>query len=344
MPRNPQRTNNYWEVIYDPKINALDDFKPKDNELVILKYWRNLIIDINDFRQKPYHFNSKVFECIDFIGSLDGESTITFEGCTFEKVSFRNSVFNKVKFRRCFFVETSFSLSHFVDCEFRDCDFKRISVSGNTTILENTYIDSRAFLFDVYLNKNKDVLRVNNSSLPWQRYNYYKTKSVLARKIMKLRPVVNDLELLILSIKVARCLEIKSSIYKSFYFMQKEGCFKKNLWFFNFVFSVIEYLVVNVFGWLTGWGYKIGKTVFFGLFLSFLFSLLYDQFFYINADYFENLLRALEYGFLFGYTKYPFKDISNDVQWVHFLNSFFGMMWFSALIPVILNKMSNDDK
>jgi hypothetical protein len=258
-------------------------------------------------------------------------------------VSFRDTCLKGVKFNGCIFKYTSFSLAQFIDCEFRNCSYEKISLSGNTTVFENTYIDSKAFLKDVYLNRDKDVLKKNKTTLHYQSYRARKTKSEIARKIMHMRPVINDLDMLISSVKIARRLEIESAISESFYFIIHGSERKKVISFFNFVFSAIEYPVVNIFGWLTGWGYKIGKTVLFGILSMLLFSVIYDNFIYVKADFVDNLLKSFEYGLLFGYTKYPMDKVPMYIQWIHFLNSFFGMIWFSALIPVVLNKMSNDD-
>lgn len=286
------------------------------------------------------------FREVDFCDLLELEKpdTISFEKCEFKKVSFSKTIFKNVNFKECKFIETTFSLSTFIDCEFRDCEFKKIGISGNTTIFQNCYIDPEKLLHNVYVNEDKELLKEKGTTPFYQNYRSIKTRSEIARKIMTMRPVVNDLSMLITSIKVARNYETKSSIRGAFYHILTETFFKKVKYIFGFLFSIVEIIIINIFGWLTGWGYKIGKTSCLGGIGIVIFSLLYSFILFPDASYFNNLLKSIEYWFLIGYTKYPFADLSLWKQWTVFLNSFFGSLWFASLIPVVFNKMSRDDK
>ncbi|NTU74008.1 hypothetical protein HGB07_07685 [Candidatus Roizmanbacteria bacterium] len=349
MSNNYQRLNNWWEVIYNPRCEEFAEVK-KDDECPSVRVWHKLSVDIEVFACKKNKYTNsyygKIFDCVNFFGELRGEKRIKFNDCEFKKVSFAGSVFCGVLFRRCLFDETSFSLSTFNDCEFRDCYFKQISASGNKTIFRNTYIESEKFLSDMYLNTDKELIERKGSSFSLQRSEWYKTKSVLARQIMQMPPVGNDINVLISCVEMARCLEVKYDMYRTVYEICDDsgGCKKKLLLVAELLFSLIEYLVINIFGWLTGWGYKIGKVVVIGGFMFLLFAIIYNNYIYIDDGILRNVLRSFEYGLLFGYTKYDYKCFSEIALWLHFLNSLAGMFWFSALIPVIINKMSNDDR
>ena len=102
--------------------------------------------------------------------------------------------------------------------------------------------------------------------------------------------------------------------------------------------------MINIFGWLTGWGHKIGKTVFIGIIGITLFSFIYKYWFFENDTYIQNLLKSCEYWFLVGYTKYTFNDLNICKQFIIFCNSFLGLLWYASLIPIIFNKMSKNDK
>lgn len=344
-----QRKKNYWEPIYDPHIsinNCIDKTTIRLNELSTTKGWKKSKINLEIFEPKKYI--DLTFDTIDFFGSFSGflPKFVTFEQCKFNKVSFSDTLFENVKFKKCIFDFTTFSLSTFKNCEFRDCTFSKIGISGNTTIFINTYIDSAKLLSDVFLNKDRDILlNLGRTTPEYQEYRLFGTKSSIARQIMRMAPIINDLPLLIKSIKTARNYEIKARIKRALFSISTETFFKKFRPIGMFISSLLELIIINFFGSLTGWGYNIGKAVSIGIIGNILFSLIYSFFIFKESTFFVNLLKAFEYWFLFGYTKYSYcPPLPLQEEYFIFLNTILGMLWFSALIPVIINKMSNDDK
>lgn len=344
-----QRKKNYWEPIYDPNIkisNNINNSTLRPNELSTIKGWKKSKISLEIFEPKKYV--DLTFDTIDFLGSLSHihPKYTTFEECTFMKVSFSGTTFKNVKFKKCKFNMTTFSLSTFENCEFRDCTFSKIGISGNTTIFINTYIDASKLLVDVFLNKDKDILLNLGKTTPeYQEYRSFGTKATLARQIIHMKPVKNDLSLLIKSIKTARNFEMLTEIKGALFSFKTENFLKKIYPLITLLYFIFELIIVNFFGFLTGWGYNIGKAVLIGLSCNVFFSLIYNFFFFKESTFFANLLKAFEYWFLFGYTKYTYDTpLILFYQYSIFLNAMLGMLWFSALIPVIINKMGNYDE
>lgn len=129
--------------------------------------WKDLTVDLNSFLNNKSKYQNCIFETIDFIGKLCPEKTktITFNNCVFKNVSFIGTILDNIKFQECTFEKTTFSLSTFNNCEFRDCKYKDIGISGNTTIFNDCYIDSKKLLSNVYLNRDKELLKEKNTTL-----------------------------------------------------------------------------------------------------------------------------------------------------------------------------------
>ncbi len=346
MIKNTQRKTNYWEPVYNPSQNDLIEKILCKNDFDETTGWKELIIDLKSFLDLYSKYDNYTFNTVDFSGTLEPEKTksISFSNCTFQNVSFSGTIFKNIKFQKCKFDKTTFSLSTFESCEFRDCQYIDIGISGNTTIFNDCYIDSKKLLDNAYLNEDKNLLKEKNTTPLYQKYRHIKTKSVIARKIMSMPPVMNDLSMLIQSISVARNYETKASIYGNLNHIMTESFWSKIPYILSVFFPILEWIIINIFGWLTGWGYKIGKTTFIGIFGIVIFSLIYNLYVFEDKSYIENLLKSFEYWFLIGYTKYSFQDLSIYTQLIIFCNAFFGSIWFASLIPVVFNKMSKDDK
>lgn len=341
-----RRKTNYWEPIYDPAQQDLIKQNIENTDFDNKMGWKNSIIDLNSFLDAKNKYQNYTFETIDFIGELIPEKTktITFNNCVFENVSFIGTIFENIKFQKCKFGKTTFSLSTFNNCEFRDCEYKDVGISGNTTIFNDCYIDSKKLLKNVFLNRDKELLKEKNTTLPYQNFRHVKTKSIIARKTVTMSPVKNDLSMLIRTISVARNYETKASILEEWNNIFIKSMIYKVVHIFSLIFFLLELMVINLFGWLTGWGHKIGKTVFIGIFCIVVFSLIYRYYVFENELYSYQLLKSFEHWFLVGYTKYSTTDLCFSKQLVIFCNSFLGLLWYASLIPVIFNKMSKDDK
>lgn len=341
-----RRKTNYWEPIYDPVQQDLTKQKISEEDFDNKTGWKNSIISLTSFLSAKNKYQNYTFETIDFIDELIPEKTktITFNNCVFKNVSFIGTIFENIKFQKCKFEKTTFSLSTFNNCEFRDCEYKDVGISGNTTIFNDCYIDSQKLLKNVFLNRDKELLKEKKTTLLYQNFRHVKTKSIIARKIMTMSPVRNDLSMLIRTISIARNYETKASILEEYYNLVIKSVFSKIPHLFSFIFFILEFMVINLFGWLTGWGHKIGKTAFIGISCIIIFSFIYKYYVFENELYIQQLLKSFEYWFLIGYTKYKFDDLSIPQQLVIFCNSFLGLLWYASLIPIIFNKMSKDDK
>jgi len=343
---NPQRQKNYWEPIYEPDAREYIEWQATGEDLRHTKGIKKLIVNLETIKESQFtHLSEFTFENIDFTGSLDGEQRkFTFRKCIFRKCSFRGAIFINIKFTACEFDYTTFALGYFRDCEFRNCTYNQIGVSGNSMTLENCYIDPELFLKNLYLNANSDVLDENHTSLQYQKFQQAKTKAVIARKLTEMQPIKNDIEFHILSIETARKHEVLAYFDESFYnlFYGKDKAKIKNL--FNLIFSFLEYPIIMLFGWISGWGYKIGKTIFLGIFCISIFAIINNALIFQSDSISASLLKTLEYWLIFGYTKYDFTLIPKNFQWLIFLNSFLGMIWFAAIIPIIINKLGKSNE
>jgi hypothetical protein len=336
---NPQRQKNYWEPIYEPEAREFKEWQPSVDELRHTKGIQKRIVNLDTIKKSQFtHLNEFTFENIDFTGILDGEQRkFTFRKCIFKKCSFREAEFINIKFTLCNFDQSTFALGYFRDCEFRDCNYHKIGVSGNSMTMDNCYLDPELFLKDLYLNSDPVILTENNTSIHFQKFQQAKTKAVIARKLTELQPIKNDIEFHIKSIETARKKEVLAFFSESFYklFYGKDNAKIKN--FFNLIFSMLEFPIIMLFGWLSGWGYKIGKTVFIGIICIVIFAFINNELIFQSESILESILKTFEYWLLFGYTKYDFSLIPKSFQWLIFLNSLLGMIWFAAIIPIIIN-------
>jgi hypothetical protein len=344
---NPQRSRNYWEPIYGhlntKKMAEYNGILCDQKNISNCHLCIGMIDRINRHKVKEVQFKN-----IDFSGRRPIDKEIYkfyFDNCTFELCSFRGTIFDKISFRDCKFIKSAFAFSTFNNCEFRKCEFQSIGISGNTTIFTDTYIESYELLKAVYLNRNKQILKSNHTSLLRQKSQLEKTKMIIARKLTTMAPVRYDLEILPRSIKLARLQEIKFDIFDSIYkIVNEKKVLKKLSGVMKFVTSSVSYLTVLILGSMGGWGQELGRALLIGVVVVLAFSCIYSNIIFQGSlSFTQALIRTFEYLFLFGYTKYSFTDVSAVGKLVIFSNSVFGMFWFAVMFPIIINKMRPDD-
>lgn len=342
---NIQREKNFWEPIYQPeKDNVFEKWHINDKEINITTGKKNVWIDISDFSKisKKEILNFK-FENIDFEGTLSGKD-LRIKNCNFILCSFRNSNWSNIKFTNCNFTQTSFSLSTFKNCEFRNCNYSKIGISGNETKFDNVYIEPQNFINSAYTNTDKNVLKEFKRNLYYQKYRLENTKTIVARMLLQMKPIRNEIDIYAIAKKVARTTEIYYYMKKNIFNISTNKIFKKLFYIVKLVINIIELLFTLSIGWLSGWGLKIGRTILIGFIITIIFSLYYKIVIFNKLNYFNCYLRSLEYWFLVGYTKYSFDDIPMFNQIIIFMNSLFGMFWFGTLLPVILEKLGKSDE
>lgn len=344
--KNPQRYKNYWEPVYNPSIKQFDIWSPDSTVLQQTTGIKEVSFNIEICKDLQLnHLTDKTFEFIDFNGELDGgQRKFTFKDCNFNYCSFRETKLTNIKFTNCEFDHSTFTFGSFSNCEFRDCAFKKLGISSNATYLDNVYVNAVSFLKDLYLMSNKEILKENNSNILLQWYMLGRTKSNIARKLAKMPSIRRNIDFHILSIKTSRKNEIISWLKRSIYLIIKGSITQKVKNLINLIYYLLEYPTIMFFGWLSGWGNKIGKTISLG-FLTLLVLSYINNYLIFTEDYFiTSLLKTSEYWLLFGYTKYDFSSIQHSHQWILFSNSVLGMIWFAALIPIIINKLGKNDE
>ena len=344
--KNPQRYKNYWEPIYNPTIKQFDIWKPDGIVLEQTTGIKEVSFNIEIFKTLQLkRLTDKSFENVDFGGELDGgQRKFTFKSCSFNYCSFRDTILTNIKFTNCKFNHTSFTFGKFVNCEFRDCLFVKIGISSNATYLDNIYVNPMTFLKDFYLITNKSVLKENNSNVLFQWYMLERTRSNIARKLAEMPSIRRNIDFHIYSIKSSRKYEILSWLKRSIYYVIKGSLLQKAKNFINLIYYSLEYPTIMFFGWLSGWGNKIGKTLLIGLISLLVLSTINNCIIFKDDSFISSVLKTSEYWLLFGYTKYDFNVIPENYQWIIFGNSVLGMIWFAAIIPIIINKLGKSDE
>jgi hypothetical protein len=346
IKENPQRSNNFWETIYSPEVdhkyekwNIADE---KNNKVTgIIEVW----VQINDIeKMEKGRFKGFKFERTDFIGELEKKHFV-FTECQFIQCAFYKCVWKNVKFQKCSFEKTSFSISQFEDCEFRDCHFKEISISSNEMKLINVYIEPFKFISAAYTNLDVNTLREEGVDPEYQAYRLEGTKASVARMLLQMRPIRNNIDTFMEAKHIARRCESFHLIKKGFFDVTKGEDFKTKLkGLVKIPLYFIEYFIIFAIGWLSGWGLKIGRTFLIGFLCTICFSLYYNFFLFKSDSFIGNYLKSLEYWFLFGYTKYSMTNIPFLDQLIIFMNSFLGLFWFATVLPVLLEKMGKDNE
>ena len=113
----------------------------------------------------------------------------------------------------------------------------------------------------------------------------FKQNTVIARKLTKMAPVKADFEMNIKSIKTARYYEIESRLRESLYYILKGNKLAKIKNFIQLIYCIIEYLITFLFGWLSGWGQKVGKASIIGIIALFSFTIIYYNILMIDASF-----------------------------------------------------------
>ncbi|MFC0161380.1 hypothetical protein CDZ97_27845 [Mameliella alba] len=121
----------FFEPIYDPELAEQlnsNDFVERSWDFSQDKGPCRYVFNGGDLNGDYYKIELvNFFECDLF--NVKGKA-ITFKDCSFNKCDFRGEFIN-VKFSNCTFETSSLSLVKFYNCQFRDCKFVKIGVSGN---------------------------------------------------------------------------------------------------------------------------------------------------------------------------------------------------------------------
>jgi hypothetical protein len=345
IKENPQRAKNFWEPIYSPENdNKYQKWEISDENIGTITGKKKSWVQIDDFAKvKTKRIRDFKFDYVDFIGNFD-DSYMTFNECTFTCCSFYRSSWKNIKFRDCMFQNTSFSISKFENCEFRDCKFNNISISGNEMKFINSYIEPQHFIAAATTNLDPDILHEQNVLPEYQSYRLEKTKSSVARMLLQMKPIKNDIDTYVQAKRIARKSESFFQIKKHFYEIKAGKLKAKFFGVIGILLCFIEFLFISTIGWLSGWGLKTGRALILGLICTILFALYYHFYLFQPDSFVKSYLRGLEYWFLFGYTRYDISSLSLINKIVVFLNSLLGLFWFATILPVLIEKMGKENE
>lgn len=179
VPARTRRTKNWWEPMFSGENCC--DFKISDWDFSNNEGPRNLLFRADEIEELPIKAVKKVsFKDCDFQGEF--KTQLIFSGCKFERCDLGLSRFHRAKFSNCTLVDTSFSQLFMENCELRNCDYIKISFSGNETQLPRTLItEPSKFIFG---GKAATDNLPNGKSAVVQKLRFEETRSTLSRGIL----------------------------------------------------------------------------------------------------------------------------------------------------------------
>ena len=339
-----KRKQNYWEPIYNPG----------DKQAYIDRDWKfdhEKGFEHCRFNSKLVEENSTIdkitFTNCDFTG--ESPNYIKFKKCTFELCDFGSSIWNHSKFTDCTFNKTSFSSSSFINCEFRQCKWKETGLSGNTTILTKTVITNpRKFIDLAFTNVNpKNTDETANEK--HQKFKLEKTKSTVARTLLKTLTSIGDEQNYYEAAKVNDLQSLKARRFERLYkvsiaIRNKSTCLPMQLLecsrqYLMLLIILLETSIIYSFGLINAWGASISRVVLTGFAILIIFSLTYYYTGFFKT-FTESIIAGFDITLLIGYTKHANKDLPIAKQALLASNGLLGLIWYAIIVPTIVNKIS----
>lgn len=341
-PARSRRTNNWWEVIYDPNANEkmghdwnFENDKGPTDRLFDLGAVKDAICD------------GITFTDCDFSGTLDRQR-YAFKNCTFIGCDFGLATFLDVKFSSCTFRETTFSQSRIVNCKFEGCNFQVIGLGD--TDLEGTYVSNPCdFIWGAATNlKNLP----NKISPRYQRRRFEETKSGVARQLLASNSKEGPEYAFYEAVRACSIQECRARRGKALIDLTKTdhidartrirtqvGVQKRFSAFLSIVFSSIDEFLIRCVGYVNGWGSSISRVAVVGLILSLTFAVYYKL---CEADSLSTaFIKSTELFLLFGYTKHAALFQAGTLQEIVFLgNALAGLFWYMIFVPTLVNRLT----
>lgn len=339
--RRNKRLTNYWDVL----------FKPGCKPIVEVYGWN--IESSNGPKNSVCPSVSRLkldgasFSNCDFDGVF---TKLTFTNCNFVGCDFA-SQWKYVKFNDCKFSKCSFTMTTFRNCKFSDCEWSGISVSGSETRFENTVITNPIeFISATYVNLDPGVLKDNNKVASYQRYRHEHTKAKLARRLFENSQASSDEDIYYECVRLYLTQSINSKKYAVMHQIENGGGgFLRKLYLRSkrVVFSA-EKKIINISGWVNGWGGSLVRPASLGLLMVLSFSVVYNMELHWNSvrsvetffeGYWKSLIMAIDVTFLFGYTKHLNSGDGLLVQFTGIFNALLGLWWYAIFVPTVMNRI-----
>lgn len=366
---NDHRKTCFWESIYDPEIDLSlykeINIREVDNIRHNGDHLKNYVINLDDFsnysQEKPntkrITIKNATFENCDLRGNNKGQK-ITFAGCVFKKVYFGHAELHDINFESCDFDESSFSLAKFINCSFNDhCKFKRVSISGGKTNFENSIINSGNLLLHSFKYATNEYCNEHGFHKEEQVYRMYLSQVKLARNILNSVSVIGDDDTYYNATKTLFQLRLKereSKINLSARNYKDKAKDEKKIknWSFYLYKKLrsslfpVEKFMLNIFGFINGWGSNFLRCIAFGFLICISFSLVYllqgiDSIALLSwSAVGKSIIQSLDITFLAGYTKYSTTGTPPFEQFILLINMILGLFWYGVSLPTLINKIS----
>jgi hypothetical protein len=335
MSTKTNRRGNFWEVTYKENIDPFTSWElDKSTDLVTETGKTKVQITTKDDGTRALTLRDKEFLTCDINHFSLDDSTLA--DCRFVDCRFVKSHFTRVKFSKCQFKSCHFFNARFEECQFLDCTFSRISASAEHLVFLDTTIGASAFFES--LETNLDALP-NGVSREYQEHRFRASKAKIAGGLY--RSVRNEPELDPI-FDAIKCLEIalkEKDISELRWKTDGRRLVKQEFWSRNVVARVHQATlwIILIAGFLTNWGRSPLRTLWFLFGAVLLFSGIY--FLAFEQALAPAMLRALDCTFVFGYTKYSNFPNFYALDYVMFVNAFFGFCWYALLIPALSKRL-----
>lgn len=280
------------------------------------------------------------FESCDFDGDFS-KSNPSFKKCVFDKCDFGLSSWRRARFKRCIFIRTSFSLSTFIDCEFRDCEFIEIGFSGNETVLDGTlFTNPTDFICNVYLNKDLDILKKNNTTESYQSMRLDGTKVSISRTLLANLATAGEEKSYYSILKFNQRQSLIAKMSNNRYELAaKPGLDKEIQLVGRLILLKSEFIMMNFIGRINNWGESVAKPTLIGIAVILTFALLY-YLTGIRQSAWTALEASVDISLLIGYTKHATISCNASERFAFACNMVAGLIWYSVFVPTIIGRVS----
>jgi Pentapeptide repeats (8 copies) len=337
-----KRSKNFWEPIFAPEEDApFTHFNwnllPNQSIVHMELNAESLYATIHDDNIKITLVN---FKNCDFRGSFTNDGKrIKFHKCNFSYCDFGLSQWDNAKFSNCSFVKCSFTLFKIRNSQLMDCTFSDIGFSGNETSIHNTLITNpEAFVSAGYTNTDPHTLSQNRTTPEYQIKRLEETKAKISRLLMQNLELQGDDEVYYKAVKTYILQILAHKYHSELYEYKSRKYLHKYYHLAKMYIIIIEKVIISLSGLVNNWGSSVGRPVFVGMILTFIFALTYFQLGFAH-NFSRSLLTSFDTTFLVGYSKYPYKNNPPWAEYIYALNVFLGIWWYAIFIPTIINRI-----
>ncbi len=277
------------------------------------------------------------FEQCNFRGDFDFVQ-LSFSNCNFTLCDFGYAKWERVKFNNCKFSKCSFTMVALDLCQFIDCQWECIGISGNETSISRSNISNPyQFIHSAWTNLDPHLLQQKNTNPSFQVMRLEQSKAKLARILLNNLEQYGDDSSYYEGVKTYLNQNIRSRIANA-----KHDVYSKKRRLLNYLLIgilYIEYAILNISGKINGWGFSIARPAIIGACLILFFGLAYWKM-GISCTFPRALIAGFDVTLLFGYTKHAAKGLPWVTDVLYASNAFLGLWWYAVFVPTVINRIS----